>query len=78
MSTWQQDALDLFRATKARATETSNILLHQACARAIEALVSEGGWVPADLWSYACAVRRRHGIPAVRVATPAFAIQMGR
>lgn len=69
MSPWQQDALDLFRAARARATETSNITLHQACSRAIEAMVSEGGWVPSDLWFYACTVRRLHGIPVEAVAS---------
>lgn len=71
MSPWQQDALDLFREARARATETSNITLHQACGQAIEAMVAEGGWVPSDLWTYARTVRRLHGIPAHRVDAPA-------
>lgn len=70
MSPWQQDALDLFREARARATETSNITLHQACGQAIEAMVSEGGWVPSDLWTYAHTVRRLHGIPAHGTDTP--------
>jgi hypothetical protein len=77
MSPWQQDALDLFREARARATETSNIALHQACSQAIEALVSEGGWVPADLWNYACKVRRVHGVPTVRVPKPVSAAYVG-
>ena len=68
MSPWQQDALDLCREARARALETSNIALHQACGRAIEALVAEGGWVPADLWNYAGNVRRNYGIPAGPIA----------
>lgn len=70
MSTWQLDALDLCREARARATETSNIALHQACGRAIEALVSEGGSVPDDLQNYASDVRRIHGIPMGRVDAP--------
>ena len=78
MSPWQQDALDLFREARARATETSNIAMHQACGQAIEALVSEGGWVPTDLWKYAYNVRRVHGIPAGRVVTPGSVAYMER
>jgi hypothetical protein len=70
MSPWHQDALDLFREARARATETLNIPLHQACGQAIEAMVSEGGWVPSDLWTYARTVRRLHGIPAHSKDTP--------
>lgn len=70
MSAWQQDALDLLREARARATETSNITLHQACSQAIEAMVSEGGRVPSDLQFYARTVRRLHGIPAHRTDTP--------
>lgn len=77
MSPWQQDALDLFREARARATETSSIALHQACSRAIEAMVAEGGWVPSDLWFYARTVRRLHGIPAKFVAAPIAAAHMG-
>lgn len=77
MSTWQLDSLDLFREARVRATETSNIALHQVCGRAIEALVAEGGWVPADLWNYVCKVRRMHGIPAVFVLTPVSATYVG-
>ena len=71
MSPWQQDALDLCREARARATETSNIELHQACSRAIEALVSEGGSVPMDLRIYARTVRLLHGIPTGHVASAA-------
>lgn len=69
MSPWQRNALDLFREARARATETSNVALHQACSHAIEAMVSEGGWVPSDLQIYAQTVRRVHGIPVHRSAT---------
>jgi hypothetical protein len=61
MHRWQEDVLDLFRQIRARATQTSNIALHQACGRAIEALVSEGGSVPSDLHSYAQEMRRLYG-----------------
>jgi len=73
MSPWQQDALDLCREIRARATETSNIALHQACSRAIEALVSDEGSVPMDLRIYARTVRLLHGIPTERIAAPASA-----
>jgi hypothetical protein len=71
MSPWQQDALDLCREARARATETSNIALHQACSRAIEALVSDGGSVPMDLRIYARTVRLLHGIPTAQVTSAA-------
>jgi hypothetical protein len=61
MHPWQEDVLGLFRQIQARATQTSNIALHQACGRAIEALVSEGGPVPSDLQSYARETRRIYG-----------------
>jgi hypothetical protein len=69
MSPWQQDALDLLREARARATETSNITLHQACGQAIEAMASEGSRVPSDLQFYARTVRRLHGLPAHRTDT---------
>ena len=69
MSAWQQDAIDLCREARARATATSNIDLHQACSRAVEALVSEGGSVPMDLRIYARTVRLLYGIPAGQVAS---------
>ena len=71
MSPWHKDALDLCHEARARATETSKIALHQACARAIEALVSEGGSVPLDLRIYARTVRLLHGIPTAHVASAA-------
>jgi hypothetical protein len=71
MSPWQLDALDLCREARARATETSNTALHQACARALEALASEGGSVPLDLRIYARTVRLLHGIPMAHVASSA-------
>jgi hypothetical protein len=64
MVTWRQEAIGLFYAARARATETSNVFLHQACARAIEAMVAEGSWVPEELCSYAREARRNHGAPA--------------
>ena len=69
MSSWQQDALDLDRQARSRATATSNIDLHQACSRAVEALVSEGGSVPIDLRIYARTVRLMYGVPAGQVAS---------
>jgi hypothetical protein len=61
MSPWQEDVLDLFRQTRARATQASNITLHQACGRAIEAMIAEGGSVPSDLNTYAQDIRRLYG-----------------
>lgn len=61
MSPWQEDVLDLFRQTRARATLTSNITLHQACGQAIEALIAEGGSVPSDLQAYAQETLRLFG-----------------
>jgi hypothetical protein len=61
MSTWQEDVFDLFRQTRARATLTSNITLHQACGQAIEALIAEGGSVPSDLHAYAQETLRLFG-----------------
>ena len=63
-SSWRQEAIDLFYAARARATETSNTFLHQACSRAIEAMVAEGNWVPVELCSYARESRRAYGAPA--------------
>jgi hypothetical protein len=73
MSPWQLDALDLCREARARATETSNTALHQACARTLEALAAEGGSVPLDLRIYARTVRLLHGIPTEHIAAPASA-----
>lgn len=53
MRLWQKDALRLFREARAHATKTSDVALHQACARAIEAMIAEGGCVPSDLRRYA-------------------------
>jgi hypothetical protein len=64
MSGWRQEAIDLFYAASERATETSNTFLHQACCRAIEAMVAEGSWVPEELHKYACEMRRAYGAPA--------------
>jgi hypothetical protein len=78
MTSWPQDALDLFRAARARASETSNIALHRACGQAIDAMVMEVGWVPADLWSYACTVRRRHAPSSDRVVQSVLATHLER
>jgi hypothetical protein len=61
MSPWQEDVHYLFRHTRARATQTSSITLHQACGQAIEALIAEGGSVPSDLRAYAQETRRLYG-----------------
>jgi hypothetical protein len=53
MRLWQKDALKLFREARAHATKTSDLALHRACARAIEAMIAEGGCVPSDLRLYA-------------------------
>lgn len=63
-SSWRQEAIDLFYAARARATETSNTFLHQACCRAIEAMVAEGSWVPDELCLYAREIRLVYGAPA--------------
>lgn len=68
MSSWQDDALDLFRQTRARATQTSSITLHQACCQAIEALIAEGDSAPSDLRTYAQQTRRLYG-PCARFQT---------
>lgn len=68
MIDWQKDALDVLRNARALASETSNVTLHQACGGAIEAMLKEIGSVPSDLWSYACLVRRQHGMPTERIA----------
>lgn len=53
MRLWQKDALKLFREARAHATKTSDVALHRACARGIEAMIAEGGCVPSDLRLYA-------------------------
>jgi hypothetical protein len=53
MRGWQKEALKLFREARAHATKISDGALHQACARAIEAMIAEGGCVPSDLRLYA-------------------------
>jgi hypothetical protein len=63
-SSWRKEAIGLFCAARERATETSNTYLHQACCRAIEAMVAEGSWVPEELRSYARETRRAYGAPA--------------
>lgn len=70
MRPWQKDALKLFREARAVATETSNIPLHQACCRAIEAMISEGGCVPSDLRAYARDTRLLYGVSALNQVAP--------
>jgi len=53
MRGWQKEALKLFREARAHATKISDGALHRACARAIEAMIAEGGCVPSDLRLYA-------------------------
>lgn len=53
MKAWQRDALSVIRKARAHATQTSDKNLHLACARAIQAMVMEGGQVPRDLRDYA-------------------------
>lgn len=60
MRPWQKDALRLFREARAHATRTSNVSLHQACCRAIETMIAEGGCVPSDLRKYALQIRQCH------------------
>lgn len=64
MSSWRQEAIGLFYAARDRATETSNTFLHQACCRAIEAMVAEGSWVPDELCSYARETRSTYEAPS--------------
>jgi hypothetical protein len=66
MRLWQKDALKVIREARAHATRTSDPNLHQACSRAIEAMVAEGGCVPSDLRNYARHTRESCGIPDVR------------
>lgn len=63
-NSWRQEAIGLFYAAKERATETSNTFLHQACCRAIEAMLAEGSWVPDELCVYAREIRSVYGVPA--------------
>jgi hypothetical protein len=66
MRLWQKDALKVFREARAHAARTSDVRLHQACGRAIEAMVAEGGCVPSDLRIYARETRELYGIPDAR------------
>jgi hypothetical protein len=76
MRQWQKDALSVVREARAHATQTSNLSLHLACSRTIEAMVAEGGQVPSELRTYARQIRERYGsgdtlqsqIAAARVA----------
>lgn len=67
MSSWRNEAIGLFYTARERATETSNTYLHQACCRAIEAMVAEGICVPEELCSYARETRRAYATPATLV-----------
>jgi hypothetical protein len=57
MRPWQKDALKLFREARSHALQTGNRSLHRACAKAIDAMISEGGCVPSDLRRYAAEMR---------------------
>jgi hypothetical protein len=53
MKQWQKQALVVIREARAHATETADMHLQLACTRTIEAMIMEGGQVPADLREYA-------------------------
>lgn len=61
MKQWQKDALKVFREARAHATRTTDSRLHLACSKTIEAMVMDGGQVPADLRIYAIQTRELHG-----------------
>jgi hypothetical protein len=66
MRQWQKDALKVIREARAHASRTSDVPLHQACSRAIEAMVAEGGCVPSDLRIYAREIHEHYGIADAR------------
>lgn len=61
MRQWQKDALSVIREARAHATRTSDKRLHLACSRTIDAMVKEGGQVPAELRIYARQTRELYG-----------------
>jgi hypothetical protein len=61
MRQWQKDALKVIREARAHAIRTTDSCLHLACSRTIEAMVMNGGQVPADLRIYASQTRELYG-----------------
>ncbi len=61
MRQWQKDALKVIREARLHANRNSDDRLHQACSRAIEAMVMEGGQVPSELRVYARQTRELCG-----------------
>ena len=61
MRQWQKDALAVIREARAHATRNSDIRLHLACSRTIDAMVMEGALVPSELRIYARQTRELHG-----------------
>jgi hypothetical protein len=61
MKQWQKDALKVISEARAHATRTTDSRLHLACSKTIEAMVMDGGQVPADLRIYAIQIRELHG-----------------
>ena len=61
MKQYQKDALKVIREARAHAMRTTDSRLHLACSRTIEAMVMDGGQVPADLRIYASQARELHG-----------------
>ena len=59
MAPWQKFALKTIRDARNHAVRTSDERLHLACCRTIEAMVAEGGQVPAGLRIYARQVREQ-------------------
>jgi hypothetical protein len=78
MRHWQKEALKVFREARAFATRTSDPRLHQACGRAIEAMVAAGGMVPSELRIYAQQIRNGYGDPATLPTRLAATRMMGR
>jgi hypothetical protein len=77
MRQWQKDALKVFREARAHATRTSDLPLHQACSRAIEAMVAEGGCVPSDLRIYARQTRESYSIHDAQKSSAATIVVLG-
>lgn len=61
MRQWQKGALLVIREARAHATRTSDMRLHMACSRTIEAMVMDGGQVPSELRIYARQTRELFG-----------------
>jgi len=67
---WQKDAIKLFREARKWASQTGNVSLHQACARAIDALAESGQCVPLELRRYAIETHALYGRSKVSSVEP--------